>query len=392
MKRYVPRAQGCQPRALRYSPGVIRNIIFDWSGTLVDDLPAVWAATNHVFSQAGIPEITLERFRAEFCLPFTRFYERYAPHVPMAQLEEWFHGRFRQVQDSVGPLPHAREFLEFCRERRVQTFVLSTVHREHFAVQSERTGLAAFLGRPYVEVWDKREKIHEVLAENGLAAAETIFIGDMEHDIETARHGGIGSCAVLTGYNSYEQLRAAGPDLVVEHLGELREVLERNEMELRPGNGAAHAMADARPVVTVGALIFDGRGGVLMVRTHKWSNLWGIPGGKTRCGESSEAALRREIKEETDLEIQDIQFVLVQDCIGSREFYRDAHFVLLNYTCRCAGPPEVRLNEEALEFRWVAPGEALKMRLNEPTRILLEAVMAGGGNAVAVRQNVGTNE
>ena len=105
-------AQDCQRRGLRYSPGVIRNIIFDWSGTLVDDLPAVWAATNHVLRQAGIPEMTLERFRAEFCLPFTRFYERYTPDVPLAQLEEWFHGHFREAQDSVQPLPHAREFLE----------------------------------------------------------------------------------------------------------------------------------------------------------------------------------------------------------------------------------------------------------------------------------------
>src|SRR5438270_555917 len=43
---------------------VIRNIIFDWSGTLVDDLPAVWKATNSVFVQAQCPELTLEQFRA----------------------------------------------------------------------------------------------------------------------------------------------------------------------------------------------------------------------------------------------------------------------------------------------------------------------------------------
>jgi len=370
---------------------VIRNIIFDWSGTLVDDLPAVWEATNHVLNQAGIPEMTLERFRAEFCLPFTRFYERYTPHIPLVQLEEWFHGCFRQAQESVRPLPHAREFLEFCRERKVRTFVLSTVHRDHFAVQSERTGFAAFLERPYVEIWDKRKKIHELLAENRLASSETIFIGDMEHDIETARHGGIGSCAVLTGYNSYEQLRAAGPDLVVEHLGELREVLERNAMELRLGNGDAPDATPKHPVVTVGAVIFDEGGRVLMIRTHKWSNLWGIPGGKTRFGESSEAALRREIKEETDLEIEDIRFVLAQDCIHSREFYRDAHFVLLNYTCHCVGPADVRLNDEALEFRWVTPEEAMKMRLNGPTRTLLEAVMGGEEETKSIQQRVGAN-
>ncbi len=43
------------------------------------------------------------------------------------------------------------------------------------------------------------------------------------------------------------------------------------------------------------------KGEVMMVRTHKWSNKWGIPGGKIKWGETSEAALRREIKEETNL-------------------------------------------------------------------------------------------
>ena len=73
---------------------MIRNIIFDWSGTLVDDLPAVLRATNHVFVSAGKPELSLDQFRAEFCLPFQPFYDRHLPGVPMAQLEQWFHERF----------------------------------------------------------------------------------------------------------------------------------------------------------------------------------------------------------------------------------------------------------------------------------------------------------
>jgi len=117
---------------------VLRNIIFDWSGTLVDDLPAVWRATNFVFNQAGVAEMTIEQFRAEFCLPFTLFYDRYIPHVALPQLETWFHGHFRQVQDSVVELPHAREFLLYCRERGLRTFLLSTVHQDHFAAQIAR--------------------------------------------------------------------------------------------------------------------------------------------------------------------------------------------------------------------------------------------------------------
>ena len=71
------------------------------------------------------------------------------------------------------------------------------------------------------------------------------------------------------------------------------------------------------------------------------------------------------------------RFVLVQDCIHSKEFYRDAHFVLLNYTCRCTGEPVVQLNDEAREFRWTTLKEALALPLNQPTRKLLLAVAAG---------------
>lgn len=347
---------------------MIRNIIFDWSGTLVDDLPAVWKATNYVLEQARREPLTLEQFRAEFCLPFRKFYERFVPDVPLPQLEVWFHGSFRASQDSVVPLPHAREFLEFCRARGVRMFLLSTVHTDHFKVQAGTTDFGQFLERAYLGVPDKTQMVHRILEENNLAPAETIFIGDMQHDIETARHGGIGSCAVLTGYNSLPQLRESEPDLIVEHLGELRGILERNEMEL-------NAAEERRmPVVTVGALIYNEADEALMVRTHKWSDLWGIPGGKIKWGEESIAALRREVKEETDLEITDIRFVLAQDCIHSKEFYRDAHFVLLNYTARCAGEPQVRLNDEAREFVWVPAETALAMPLNRPTRILLEVL------------------
>jgi ADP-ribose pyrophosphatase YjhB (NUDIX family) len=92
-------------------------------------------------------------------------------------------------------------------------------------------------------------------------------------------------------------------------------------------------------------------------------------------GTASVAALERELREETNLEITDVQFVLVQDSIHSQEFYRDAHFVLLNYTCRCVDNPQVRLNDEAQEFRWVGLREALAMPLNQPTRVLVEAVL-----------------
>lgn len=354
---------------------MIRNIIFDWSGTLVDDLPAVLAATNFVFESCGVERLSLEKFRAEFCLPFKGFYERFLPDVPLEKLERSFHGHFSKVQDAVTELPHARDFLVFCRKHAIRTFVLSTVHPDYYTLQARAIGFEQYIDKPYLGIWDKRAKILDLLAENQLPAAETLFIGDMQHDIDTAKHGGVGSCAVLTGYNRLDQLRASEPDLIVEYLGELQGILERNRFELRGRKHGLETDAMAHPICTVGALIFDSSDRVLMIRTRKWSDLWGIPGGKIKFGEPSMDALRREIKEETNLDIDGLKFVIVQDCIHSKEFYREAHFVLLNYTCRLRGEARVKLNEEAEEFRWVPSAEALKMPLNQPTRTLLETVL-----------------
>jgi ADP-ribose pyrophosphatase YjhB (NUDIX family) len=182
----------------------------------------------------------------------------------------------------------------------------------------------------------------------------------------------VASVGVLTGYDSLDKLREARPHLIVEHLTELRRHLEDNGLRLSPRSPGKSPF----PIPTVGALIRDDLGRMLLFQTAKWSGLWGIPGGKIEWGEPSEDALRRELREETGLEVDAIEFVMVQDSIRSTEFYREAHFLLLNYTCRALPGQTVRLNEEAQDHVWVDWDEAFTLPLNTPTRRLLEVVQA----------------
>lgn len=359
------------------STTVIKNIIFDWCGTLMDDLPAVWRATCKVFEKANVPALSLEAFRDEFELPFTGFYDRYVPHVPIEQLERWFHEAFSAEQHTVRPMTHSKSFLSFCRERDIRSFVLSAIHPQHFQVHTELSGFGDYFEQSYTGVWDKRKKIHEIIKEHELKPEETLYIGDMEHDIETAHHGGVAACAVLTGFKGLKALQASRPELIVEHLGELKSLMEKTRMNPLESARSANSLSDSPyPIPTVGALIYNQAGEVLMIRTQKWSDKWGIPGGKIHTGESSEDALHREIMEETALTVGSIEFIMVQDAISPKEFYKDAHFLLMNYTCRCLNePPEVTLNDEAQSFRWIKPAEALNMDLNQPTRILIEEVL-----------------
>lgn len=130
-------------------------------------------------------------------------------------------------------------------------------------------------------------------------------------------------------------------------------------------------MEQHKPVVTVGALVERGDGNVLLIRTHKWRDMWGVPGGKIAYGETYFDALRREFLEETGLEIYDIRRGPLQESIFSEEFYQPAHFVNIDFLARTHGG-EVVLNDEAQEFAWVSPQEALTYNLNQLTRVLVE--------------------
>ena len=213
---------------------MIRNIIFDWSGTLVDDLRAVWTSTNFTIEKSGFPTISMDQFRAEFSLPYDSFYERVAPGVSMGLLEKWYMESYRAEQMKIRPLPYAYEFFDYCKARKLKTLLLSTIHPDHYKVQSEVIRLDFDI--EYVRVMDKRRKILDILEENQLSAEETIFIGDMQHDVETAKLGGIGSCAVLTGYNKRDQLEEVMPDFIAENLEHLKTVLDTNNLRWPPAS------------------------------------------------------------------------------------------------------------------------------------------------------------
>lgn len=218
---------------------MFRNLIFDWSGTLVDDLGPVIEATNAVLQNYALPPLDREGFRRRFRLPYREFYAEMLPDVPLEELEACFRTAFDAALTPVTVLPHAREKLAWCAALGIRTFVLTSMDRPAFERQLDAFGLRTSFEATYAGVLDKRELIHRILTTHGLDPAETAFVGDMTHDVETARHGGIASIAVLTGYQHPEILAAVRPDLTVPDLGVLRALLDRHRRAARPVATAA---------------------------------------------------------------------------------------------------------------------------------------------------------
>lgn len=204
---------------------MIRNLLLDWSGTLADDFGPVLEASNAIFRDFGRRELTPEEFRRHFRLPFMEFYAEFLPEATLEGLEPLYERFFSGLHDQVTLLPGALEFIAFCGRTRRRIFLLSTIKASHFDAQAGRLGVRDAFEHPYVAVMDKREKIREILATHDLEPGETAFVGDMVHDIETARHGGVTSIAVLTGFDPLEKIAAAEPDVIVRDLSVLQKLL-----------------------------------------------------------------------------------------------------------------------------------------------------------------------
>lgn len=129
------------------------------------------------------------------------------------------------------------------------------------------------------------------------------------------------------------------------------------------------------PEPTVGALIFDPAGRLFLMRSHKWGDRYVVPGGHVELGETLEAALRREVAEETGLAIHDIRFVCVQEFIYDPAFWRPRHFIFFDYACR-THTTEVQLNDEAEEYVWADVDEALRLPVEPYTETAIRAYLA----------------
>ena len=342
---------------------MLKNLILDWSGTIVDDLPPTLEATNAVLASYGLPTMDRDEFRERFRLPYSEFYHELLPGEPMDVLEAKYQKAFLAAEEKVSLLDGARGFLETCEAAGVRLFLLSSIREDHFERHAADFGVRHHFEDTYAGVRDKREAMATILEKHHLLPEETAYVGDMEHDVAAARAGGVAAIAVRSGYDTATTLATAEPDLLLADVAALGDLLTARPKE--------------RPIPTVGALIFDAADRVLLVQTHKWSDKWGIPGGKIRRGETAESALVREIREETALEIADVEFVCVQDAIDPEEFFRPAHFILLNYTVRTTSDPaSVVLNDEAEDFRWLPLDECDSLNLNIPTRVLVNQVRA----------------
>ena len=128
------------------------------------------------------------------------------------------------------------------------------------------------------------------------------------------------------------------------------------------------------PLVGVGGVVID-RGRALLIRrgSEPLKGEWSIPGGMVELGEELAEGVKRELKEETGLDVEPIECILVFDRImkeGERVKY---HYVIADYLCRRIRG-RLRPASDVTDARWVRREDLPQYHLTEmATSLILDA-------------------
>lgn len=194
----------------------IRQVLWDWNGTLLDDLAYAIGVRNRTFPAFGLPRIgSVAEYHRQFTFPVRRYYERagVTDETFVAVAHAWM-AEYVRGFDAVPLHVDAVETLARFAAAGVRQAVLSATRRDMLESQIARFPIRAcftdVLGLSDIYARSKEAVGLDYLARCGVPAASTLMIGDTLHDAEVARAMGTGCVLVARGHQSRETLLTAG--------------------------------------------------------------------------------------------------------------------------------------------------------------------------------------
>lgn len=210
------------------------HVIFDLDGTLLNTIDDLADTGNHVCTLHGWPTHTVDAFKLMVGNGIPKLVERFAPQGTSQEVLDQAFQEFMDwygvhKEDKTAPYAGMPEVAKALREAGVSIAVLSNKADvmagpvvEHYypgifpVVQGALPGLPT---KPDPTL------LHKLMDRLGATQEDTLFVGDSNVDIRTAKNGGLTGCGVLWGFRSREELEAAGADVIVSTPQELLDLI-----------------------------------------------------------------------------------------------------------------------------------------------------------------------
>lgn len=192
-------------------------IIWDWNGTLLDDVELALEVANGMLARRGLPVMDLERYRAIFDFPVERYYRAAGfdfDREPFSVLADEFiseykrrvgeaalHGEVPRVLSRIAEAGPSQAVLSASRQQSLEEAVARFGVLKHFeALQGLSDHFAV----------SKAEVGRRLVERLGLSGDRTVMVGDTTHDAEVAADMGVHCVLIARGHQSAERLQDCG--------------------------------------------------------------------------------------------------------------------------------------------------------------------------------------
>lgn len=200
----------------QHIPAGVETIVFDWNGTLLNDIDYCLSVTNVMLEEFALPPLTRSRYRDIFTFPVQSYYQQlgfdFSKHPFSDLAQRWMQSYTANVAARADLFEQTEELIEGLKNDGYQLAILtaaieSDVH-DLLAHHGINDAFEEVFGLDHCEATSKAERGQQLFASMKLDPAKTLLIGDTDHDFEVGHQLGAPTLLLADGHQSYERLQS----------------------------------------------------------------------------------------------------------------------------------------------------------------------------------------
>lgn len=209
-----------------------KSIIWDWNGTLLNDVDANIRSINKILSEKQMLLINRASYREEFGFPVKAYYEKLGFDF---KKQDWDKIAQNYINNFISEMPFTKLFedvlttLDHCKSKGLKHFILSALEYNQLLIDVDRHGVneyfEAIYGMNNIYASSKIELGAKLLSENTIDKESTIMIGDTIHDYEVALSMGIDCILYSKGHQNRTRLEKTNCPFIIDNLSEINDIL-----------------------------------------------------------------------------------------------------------------------------------------------------------------------
>ncbi len=207
-----------------------KYVVWDYNGTIINDAKLAVDAENIVLESYGLSSITMEYYLKECEMPLLNFYKKIfdLQCYDYKEIAVRFIENYDKLFYTADIFPEIKEMIMKLSENGFVQGVISGFETKRLISSLKKFELDEYFkfmsGSDDIHAGDKSERAAKVIERNGFVPSETLFIGDMYHDYETACKVGADCVLIAKGHQGADVLRSYGIS-VLDNASQLESIL-----------------------------------------------------------------------------------------------------------------------------------------------------------------------